>query len=1019
MIDKRFHTALVHLYVLRPFRIEQKGSYIHLPTRKTASLLAYLALHPGFHSREKLATLFWADSSDASARGSLRKAINFIRKHLGNETILADREHVQLNPDYDLYCDAVEFERQVSQFLAVQNPDIYEMDLELYQNELLTDFYDDWAFDEREHYHQLYIKVLLRAIEVLRAQSEYNTAIQYAKKLLIHETTNEQAYQHLIFCHVTLGDRHGALQQYEACRNVLETELGVEPARETRALYEWITQSSDIRSLAARITNLPIPISSFVGRSRELAEIKQVISNARLVTLTGVGGSGKTRLGIRVATELIDCFHNGVWWVDLSSLSSAALVPQSVAKCLGVIESPEQALIESIIAAIEEKEMLLVLDNCEHLVEACAQLVNRLLTQCPHLKVLTTSREALRVDGEVVFSVPTLLVPNMERISISELLLDYDSVRLFVTRARAVQSGIEVDDQTAVLIAQICTRLDGIPLAIELAAARVRTMSVQQITANLDHAFRLLTGGSHAALPRQQTLRAMIDWSYDLLSKQEKMLFRRLSIFMGGLSLEAAEAVCSGDGIETGQILDDLSQLVQKSVIIAEDIHGEVRYHMLETLRQYVYEKLKEIGEEEVVHERHTRWCVALAERAEPKLRGHGQLEWLERIEREIDNIRAALEWSFHNNYDLGLRICNALMRFWVTRGHELECIQYVEKLLTAESLKSTPLYAKSLARAAWAAMSPTIEEKMVAFAEAGAVMSREVNDMESLAFSLAMSAVVLHWQGKNDHALWLFEESLALFDDANIVWGRQMVLGGVGYTSQALGDYEQAHAAYQESLALCHENGDIEYSHFVLRCLGGLSFEQGYYEQAIGLYQESLFIVQVIRHKSANALILQQMADANIMLGRYSQAKTLLEESIAIQKELGLQWQPTWALNRLGRVVRLQGDYEEAVQYYAEGLRLAEKYGSRPGLAWCLAGLAELSALCNQPKKAARLLGAAEAVPELYIGLWPQERVELEQISSTIRTQLDETDFKIEKEAGRQMKLEEAIRYALEGIEK
>ena len=975
MVDKGSSTAQVCMYLLCPFRIEQKGLSVRLPTRKTESLLAYLVLHPGFHSREKLATLFWADSSDTSARGSLRKALNFIRKHLGNEIILADREKIQLNSNQLVYCDAVEFERQAARFLAVQNPDIHEMDFELYQNELLTDFYEDWVFDERERYHQLYSKVLLRAIELLRSQSEYSTAIQYAKKLLIHDSTNEPAYQHLIFCHIASGDRHGALRQYETCRKVLETELGVEPARETRALYEWITQSSDIRSLAARITNLPIPISSFVGRSRELAEIKQIISNARLVTLTGVGGSGKTRLAIRVATELLDSFHNGVWWVDFSSLSSAALVPQSVARCFGVIESPDQALIESIIAAVQEKEMLLVLDNCEHLVEACAQLVNRLLTQCPHLKILTTSREALRVDGEVVFNVPTLLVPNIDRISIAELLLDYESVKLFVSRARAVQNNFIVADRTAVFIAQICARLDGIPLAIELAAARVRTMSVQQIAANLDDAFQLLSGGSRAALPRQQTLRALIDWSYDLLSGEEQEVLRCLSVFAGGWTLEAGEAVCNNS-----TMLGLLSHLVDKSLVAVDFEHdNEPRYFLFETIRQYAREKLSESGEASSIRDRHLAYFLALAVRAEPEVHGAEQLLWFVRLEAELNNFRTALEWSLEGGErgaQLGLQMASSLWWFWFLRNHHEES-RWLEKTLEA-SRSSTDLVrrANALVRLGWVRF---FDE---ARADEGLALGQTLGTAgrESVALALLGKGAWAMYQADYARAKSLAEESSKLFREIGNRWGLCEALTWIGLSLIFHGDHQQAIAPLEESLTLARQAKD---------------------GNAIGF-------------------ALWQLGKAAMGQKEYAWATVLMEESLALYKELKLYLGMTFVLGDLGKASLGQRDYQQAASHYREALTIHWDRGNKRFTAEDLERLADVALMCQQSKHAARLLGAAEALRQSAgVDLFPYQIEDYERGLELLRSQLDETALTIHWAEGRAMDVKQAVEYALTGQSK
>jgi predicted ATPase/DNA-binding SARP family transcriptional activator len=963
MFDKRSTTAQMHMYLLSPFRIERKDHAIHLPTRKTESLLAYLVLHPDSHSREKLATLFWGDSSDTAARGSLRKAINFIRSYLGNEIIISNRELVQRNPDYLLYCDAIKFAGHASEFLSSQNPDISLIDLDLYQDELLSGFYDEWILDEREYYHQLYIKVLLRAIEVLRAQSEYNTAIKYAQRLLIRDSTNEKAHQHLIFCHVALGDRHGALQQYEACRKVLETELGVKPARETRALYEWITQSSDIRSLAARVTNLPIPISSFVGRGRELAEIKQLVSHEKIVTMTGVGGSGKTRLAIRVATELLDSFHDGVWWVDFSSLSSPALVPQSVAKCLGIIESPEQALIDSVIAVIQEKEMLLVLDNCEHLVEACAQLVNRLLTQCPHLKVLTTSREALRVDGEVVFSIPTLLVPNIDRTSIAELLIDYESVKLFVTRARAVQNNFVVDDRTAVFIAQICARLDGIPLAIELAAARVKTMSVKRITANLDDVFGLLTGRSRTALPRQQTLRALIDWSYDLLSEEEQQVFRCLSVFAGGWTLEAAESVCAGNSLESDQILDLLLHLVDKSLVVAETQGTESRYHMLETIRQYAREKLWAAGEGDLMRQRHLAYFVDLAERAEPNLRSFDMVMWVDRLEAELDNIRVALGWAQESDIEAQLRLASSLFWFWHIRDHKKEGADWLEQGLSSEeiqrgdqSLTSTHamIRGKALNVAGFLRLMLSETNKAEVLSEESLILFQGLGTLgrQGMAYALLNFSGVANSQLDLRRQKILLGESLTLFQEMGDKFGVAQCLDGLAYCARNEDDYEQARILLDELLALRQEIGDKDGQAFAFHSLGNLSSQHGDYAQATTYYEASLALYREVGNRWATGGVFASLAHVASAQGAYGRAITMLEESLALGQASGEKFAVASRLSQVGFIAQSQGDYRRATKAQEEALTIFRELGSQVHVSrtLCYLGLAALDETHYQP---------------------------------------------------------------------
>jgi non-specific serine/threonine protein kinase len=978
MVRRHSEAAQLHLHLLGTFRIEQAGNLLHLPTRKAESVLAYLVLHPNSHSREKLAALFWGDSSDTAARGSLRKAINFIRSHVGSESILSNRELVQWNPDYPLYCDAIEFANDASEFLSSQNPDINRIDLNLYQEELLSGFYDEWTLEEREHYHQLYIKVMLRAVETLRAQSDYDTAILYARKILVSEPTNEQAHQHLMFCQITLGDRNGAMQQYEACKQILQKELGVEPGSETQVFYDWIVQSaSDNPSLSARITNLPIPISSFVGRSHELAEIKGMLSNARLVTLTGVGGSGKTRLAIRVATDLISSYKHGVWWVDFSSLSKAALVPQSIAKSLGVREARQQTLTESIAGFLKKKKLLLILDNCEHLVEACAQISNDLLTRCSHLKILATSREALRINGENVFSVPTFPAPKTDEISIVELLLEYESVKLFVTRARATQRHFVFDDRTALSVAQICRRLDGIPLAIELAVARLSTMSVEQIVGQLNDVFRLLIGRSRITLPRQHTLQATIDWSYDLLSEEEKILFRRLAVFMGGWSLQAAETICVDNHLKISNVVDLLTSLVEKSLVIVDTLGGQVRYHFLETIRQYAQEKLSACVETETMRNRHLDFFVTLAEYTKLKLKSAERVTYKHQLEFAHDNLRAALRWSLEGaspaRVEMGARIACALEPFWKYQGYYREGRAWLDKsldLLDASEISSSLLYAKTLYAAGHLA---TFQEDFASarlLLEKSVALYRSIEPLEirSLAAALTMLAMATPLENL-DLAYDLSAEAvrlcLPLGPDGTPELARSLFWAG--HFSYQKDDYNTAQSFAEKSRALWQQ---VDYR---LECaapvstLGHISLRRKDYASARTYYEESLRLWQAAEDGWAVATLTSWLGDLERIVGNYEEASRHYQESLNMWQDMGIEQQVGLDLRDLGLVEIHQAHYGHALKLLKESLPLLMRFSMDPSkdasIALNLAGLSEIARKRDQPVLAARLLGAAEAM--------------------------------------------------------
>jgi predicted ATPase len=752
-----------------------------------------------------------------------------------------------------------------------------------------------------------------------------------------------------------------------------------------------------------------------------LTEIKRLLSTARLITLTGVGGSGKTRLAIRVATELIDSFHDGVWWVDFSSLSNPALVLQSVAKCLGVIESPEQALIESIIAAIQEKEILLVLDNCEHLVEACAQLVSRLLAQCPHLKVLTTSREALRIDGEVVFIVPTLFVPNIDRISIADLLLGYESVKLFVARARAVQNSFVVSDHTAVFVAQICARLDGIPLAIELAAARVRTLSVQQITENLDDAFRLLIGGSRAVLPRQQTLRAMIDWSYDLLRKKEQLLFRRVSVFAGGCTLEAAEQVCAGDEFGAYDVLDLLTNLVSKSLVLVteQSKQKETRYHMLDTIHKYAHEKLVESGEAESIQTEHLDFFVKFTEETGSKLRGPEQLEALNRLETEYANIRTALEQSnLSGNANAGLQIAWSLMMFWSGRGYWSEARRILIQLLAQPAaIGETSLRVKGLIILSLVttllndteAAQPTFEESIKIAGDLG------LENKYLLAVALGLRGYSL-MSSDLSMAQSLCEQALEIgrqIDDKDFVAN---VLDYLGNIYAAQGNFSMAIAASTESKDgfLAMKNRWL--SSRPLGNLGSISFQQGDYDSARSHWEAALAIYQEMGDKANTAFILGELGSIAILHGNYEHSAALYEESLVIRRAMGDEFSISSLLPHLGHILLQEGNKERASALFIEGLILNKKFEHRTDISVCLAGLAALAILDQQHRSAAKLLGLAETVmPDYRKGIYTFIRTGIEELIESVRSVLGEKEYIVAWESGKQTSFEEAVAFALE----
>jgi len=980
------------LYALGSFRLESfaagahrqdKAQPVALPTRKIESLLAYLALHPEPHAREKLAALIWGDSTDEQARNSLRNALSVLRKLLEDDLLIVDRETVQLSPRFPLWADAVEFKKQADAFLASPTPALDEIELLLYRADLLADFYDEWILSEREQYRLLYLEVLSRLTQVARAQSEYPRAIEYAQRILQNDVANERAHQHLMFAHLASGNRAAALKQYEDCRRALETELAVEPTPETTALYHWIRQAApEGKSLESKLTNLPIPVSSFIGRKREMAEVKQLLSDHRLVTLTGAGGSGKTRLAVHVTTDLVDKFQDGVWWVELAPLIDELSVPLVVAKALGVREVANQSLGDTLAAWIGARQMLLVLDNCEHVVGSCAHLAEKLLHACPHLAILATSREGLGIAGEVTWLVPLLSLPEAQ--DWLRLFQDYEAIRLFVDRARAAKSDFQLTEQNALAVAEICRRLDGIPLAIELAAARVKVLPAEEIAARLDDRFNLLTTGSRTALPRQQTLRALIDWSYDLLSPEEKTLFRRLAVFHGGRTLEAVEEVCSADGIQKGQVLDLLGRLVDKSLLLTEERSGVTVYRMLDTIRHYAHEKLDESGEVGRIRDHHASYFIKLAERAEPELQGPGQSVWLNRLESERHNLRAALDWSLTDapradgswhDRAVGLRLAGALYWFWVIRGPLSEGRRWLEM-----ALAKNPVERRDAARAK--ALSGLGE------------IAWDQNDMPT--------------------ARRAYEESLEIWREVKDSWWITFSILCLGYVELNEDHMARARELIEQSVTLARGIGEKSLLARTLRGLGN-ALMQSDMGKARSVLEESVALSRQVGDKLRLGYTLDALGKIALAEQDHARAVALCSEGVDLLREVSDRVNLAGPIHSLGEALLEQGDHEKARELFTEGLVLAHQVNDRLLVALNLMGFAGVAMILGRSKRAARLLAAGEALlADVPPSVWHRYHVNYERHLETLRGQLDANTFDAAWVEGHALAEEEAIHLAL-----
>jgi non-specific serine/threonine protein kinase len=564
----------------------------------------------------------------------------------------------------------------------------------------------------------------------------------------------------------------------------LEVARGIRPVDQLLLAHEPL---SPIPSEASKLFphNLPMQLTSFIGRERELEEVKQLLSSTRLLTLTGSGGTGKTRLALHLAADLLAVkqFANGVWLVELAPLADPTLVTQTVASTLGVREQPGRTILDALTDYVHAKSMFLILDNCEHLIQTCAQLADTLLRAAPRLKILTTSREALGIAGETIYRVPSLPLPESQQLHDLDALEQNDCVYLFIDRAMAAHPSFRLREKNASAVADICRRLDGIPLAIELAAARIKVFPPEEIAARLDDRFRLLTGGSRAALERHQTLFALIEWSHNLLSEAERVLLRRLSVFARGWSFEAAQAVCD-DGLGD-EVLDLLTHLVDKSLVAVEEEKEEARYRLPETIRQYARDKLLQSGESEQIRDRHLEFFTHFAETAEPKLRSGEQLEWLDRVETEHDNLRTALAWSLESGKgDLALQLAGALGYFWLLHGYFSESQKWLEDALALSDREQS----KKVAAGKYI---PTHTEKA----------------RRAKALYAAVMPYLAAMNVKRAHTL--IEESLRLWRELGDKWWMAVVLQLMGLMMTMDGDVQTAVAQDEESVSLAREVED------------------------------------------------------------------------------------------------------------------------------------------------------------------------------------------------------------------
>ena len=907
-----------------------------------------------------------------------------------------------------------------------------------------------WVERRQAELRELHQRALETASDAAAAAGDWAGALHRAEEAVEAAPLRESAHLRLMNAHAGAGNRGEALRAYERCRRLLAEELGVSPSPSTEAAYVALLGEEPAPAAPAPAAarseapspGLPLPLTRLVGRDDELAAIEKALAGARLLTLTGTGGVGKTRLALAVAADLAGDYADGACFVELAPLADPDLLPQQVLTALGLREEPGQSPLATLAAHLRGRHVLLVLDNCEHLVAAAATLAEGVLRASPRVTVLATSREPLGVPGEATWRVPSLSPAG--------------AMALFTERAQGIQPDFTVTESAAPALAQLCQRIDNIPLAIELAAARTSALSVEEIAERLDDRFRLLSGGARTAVPRQQTLRAMVDWTYDALSDAERRVFDRLAVFGSSFDLEAAEQVV-GDN----DVLDVLTGLVNKSLVVAERSGGggRTRYRLLETMRHYARERLAESGDAADVRTRHLARAVTIATEAEAALDGPDQAAVLDRLEAEHDDLRVALAWGTSGgDPEPALRLATALGRFWEVRGHLSEGRSWLEAALTAGGGGELPgLRAVALNWAAVLAQHQGDYNAARGLYEHSLALRRRLDDRLGTAAALVGLGNLAALQGRLDVARDQFEESLAIGRDLEEPHVLAASLTNLGWVAHARGDLAGARAMYTEALDVRRRLGDGHGTALVLANLGDLALQQGDLDAAHALHAEGLDLRRRLGDRSgvadslaalgrvalaggdrATAHTLQSqglaerrrvgdrpgmpaslsaLAELARLDGDPATARALLEEALKIAAELDDRHCVTAALLHLARLARDEGDPAKADALYRQAMPVTDAGDGVPptGItATWLEGLAAIGVDDGHPDRAARLLGAADALRQAIGAPLPaHEAADRNDTIAACSAVLGEASFRSAFEAGAGLTLADAVALA------
>ena len=1012
-------------------------------TRKEMWLLALLVLRSGqIVERRWLANILWPDSQEHDALSNLRRSLSNLRSVLGDqaERLISPTSHTLCFDATGAEIDVLAFDAACARGDGASLRDA----IALYRGPFLEGCNAEWVAAEQQQREFAYLRALQSLAATAVIECNPDQAVCYLRQVVSIDPFRENDQRMLIEVLAATGDTAGAILAYRKFRLLLHHDLCADPSPETMEVYRKLrargTHSVRTQPEAHAYTpgpseqsSLPRPLTPLIGREREIQTLVTCLPTVRLLSLLGPGGVGKTRLATAVAEAAAHKYPEGVWFVDIAPVSLPSLVARAVATTLGVAEESERPLVTTLVNALSHRTLLLILDNCEHLIAACAELAQMLLDRCPHLRVMTTSRQPLGITGERRWRVPSLHVPEATQTDLPQdlaALARCEAIQLFVERAGWNEVGFHLTADNSNAVVQICRRLDGIPLALELAAARAQTMDVAQIAARLDDRFHLLTGGSRTAMPRHQTLRATMDWSYHLLSPAEQALLSRLSIFAGGWKLEAAEAVCTdtpksefappqddaAEWIEARRLPHLLGDLVEKSLVVYTAEAEQGRYHLLETVRQYALAQCRPESQRELAR-RHLACFTTVAANWEVNRHHSSDLRQLDLVAREHANFQAALSWSLTEPeaIDAGLLLTTRLGHYWTLRDHLKEAQEWMGRLLDSGLGSPQNRSEAFITLSQWAGYGGDVAGSQ-SFANEGLALAREIGELKMIAQALSQVGVLACNKGQFESAQSAYQESLSLFEtleEMSNIFDARSVLGWLAWYR---GDMVTAYALLEENLRQARQAGN---QYGIINVLGHLihvARTTGNYAYARALCDENMTLHQRTGHKQNIANAYNHRGHIEICVGDYAAAAADFEAAIQVARELRSPTLETPFLINRAKAARLQGDLVRASALCRKAMLIYRDRRDRRGLLNALVAFANLAVAQEQNGVAARLLGTVSSIWEAMEDVRPvtEQRLDREVIEAA-RAGMEADDFATAWAAGRAMSLDQSLQYILD----